>query len=255
MFGLKEEVRDFFDKIAPQYFGSRYGDRKDLCSAEMIGRKNAVLSFLDKYGYKNGKLLDAGCGSAVMIREFLDRGYEVCGIDISQKMIDEAGKMVKSERAHFSVGDVEAMSFPSGAFDAIVSIGVLDYLKKDEDALKEMKRVLKPGGIAILSVSNRYSLVHALRSAFAPFAKLASWKKSKEKVYCAKFSTRAHDPWGFDALLSKQGFHKLDARFVGSAFIPFNVKLPRPYLVFTERFPGLFSRFPLSAGYVVVVKR
>jgi len=247
----KEKIRGFFDDVADKYYAERYESVKDLCSAEMISRKLAVLSMLDRFGIKDGKLLDAGCGSAVMVQEFLDRGFEVCGVDVSQKMIDQANKFIKNDNAHFSVGDVEALNFPAETFDVVVSIGVLDYLAEDSLAIKEFCRVLKPGGVAVLSVSNKFSPVHVLRTSLLPFLKRIFHRKSNEKVYCAKFSTRAHNPWEFNKLLAQAKFNKLDYSFVGSSFIPFNMKLP--HFIFSKLM--MISRSPLGSGYVVIAKK
>lgn len=247
----KERIKKFFDDVAGDYYDERYKSVKDLCSAEMISRKLAVLSLLDKFEVKNGKLLDAGCGSGVMVQEFLSRGFEVCGIDVSQKMIDEANKFIKNDKAHFSVGDVESLNFPADTFDVVVSIGVLDYLEADDAVIKEFKRVLKPGGVAVLSVSNKFSPVHVLRTSLLPFVKGIFQRQSHEKVYCAKFSTRAHNPWGFNKLLVQAKFDKLDYAFVGSSFIPFNVKLPQ--FLFSKLMR--LSKSPFGSGYVVIAKK
>ncbi|MFH1387041.1 MAG: methyltransferase domain-containing protein [bacterium] len=251
----KEAIKEFFDKTAASYYAERYAQAKDLCSHEMITRKIAVFSLLDKYQLKDGKLLDAGCGSAVMVNEYLERGFEVCGIDISAEMIKEAKKNAASNKARFWVGDVEKMDLPSEIFDVVVSIGVLDYLKDDKAVLAEFLRVLKPGGAAVLSVSNVFSPVHIIRTMVAPLAKIFSRHRANEKVFCASFTTRAHNPWEFDKTLANCGLKKIEAKFIGSSFMPFNVKLPRFYFSMLKIFNGIFSKIPFGSGYVVLVKK
>ena len=132
-----------------------------------------------------------------------------------------------------------------------MKIHCLDYLKEDLAAVREIKRVLKPGGVAVLSVSNKFSPVHILRTSLLPFFKGMFKRKSEEKVYCANFSTRAHNSWAFDRVLSKVDLKKLDYAFVGSSFIPFNMKLPQFF--FTKLMRA--SKFPLGSGYVVIARR
>jgi len=249
----KEAVKFFFDNLAGSYHKDRYGGKNDLCSFEMISRKEAVLEFLDRSGMRGGKLLDAGCGSAVMINEFLARGFEVWGIDISNEMVEEARKTAVSQKAHFAVDDIENLDFPDASFDVFAAIGVLDYLTTDEKALAEIKRVLKPGGVAILSVSNKFSPVYFLRKNFLPFMRLV-FGRNKGKVYLANFSTREHDPWQFDGQLDKFGFNKLASKFVGSSMIPFNIKLPKICFSFAEKAAHITGKLPLGSGYVVMAR-
>src|SRR2546425_1105767 len=54
----------------------------------------------------------------------------------------------------FGVGDVEHIPFPDNTFDVVVSLGVIEYLESDEQALREMRRVLRPGGRAVIAISN-----------------------------------------------------------------------------------------------------
>src|SRR5947208_2532423 len=50
----------------------------------------------------------------------------------------------------FGVGDIEQIAFPDNSFDAVVCLGVLGYLDRDERALREIWRILKPGGRAVI---------------------------------------------------------------------------------------------------------
>ena len=68
-------------------------------------------------------------------------------------------------RARFYVGRIEQAAFPSAHFDAVIAMGLLEYLNDVEldAAMKEMARVLKPGGVLIISVIQPYSLDSILR--------------------------------------------------------------------------------------------
>jgi ubiquinone/menaquinone biosynthesis C-methylase UbiE len=142
----RDKVKDLFDDRADLYFKEREKEHA------FVIQKNCVLRMFDKDG---GKVLDIGCGPAVMTDDLLRRGCTVCGIDVSEKMIDLALAKMENhdlrQNACFSVGDIENLEFPDGHFDAVICMGVLEYLLDDRPAISEMSRVLKPGGIAIIT--------------------------------------------------------------------------------------------------------
>jgi ubiquinone/menaquinone biosynthesis C-methylase UbiE len=101
------------------------------------------------------RLLDAGCGSGRNLVYFLRTGYEVFAIDQSSEAISQT-RMLASTLApnlppeNFRVEQVERMSFNDAHFDAVLSSAVLHFARTDEQweaMVKEMWRVLKPGGI------------------------------------------------------------------------------------------------------------
>jgi SAM-dependent methyltransferase len=113
---------------------------------------------------RRSTILDAGCATGEMVARLRGRGYEVWGLDIAEMMIRHARERCGSDRLR--VGDIEYMPFRDNAFDAVVCLGVLEYLDTDERALREMWRVLKPGGTAVVSTPSAicplYRLDHLL---------------------------------------------------------------------------------------------
>jgi SAM-dependent methyltransferase len=96
----------------------------------------------------------------VFARDLLEQGWEVWGVDISPKMIkgilDGLGGR-SAGRGYFLLGDIEALPLPDGFFDAVLCIGVLEYLEETRRALKEIARVSKPGATVVLSIPNGMS--------------------------------------------------------------------------------------------------
>jgi ubiquinone/menaquinone biosynthesis C-methylase UbiE len=101
-------------------------------------------------GSLNGKrVLEVGCGRGVGLEILLSLGAEhVTGFDLDPKMIALAQKRLEKygERARVFVGDAEAMDLPDAGFDAVVDYGVIHHIPQWQKALKEIARVLKPGG-------------------------------------------------------------------------------------------------------------
>ena len=143
-----------------------YDDRRESTNKfqryEMTGRRAAVLDLIAKYGGDRPlRILDAGSGPASVAEELFKRGYKVVCIDISHEMIREARQV--SEKYAFDgtncfQADLEELIFRDGSFDAVICIGVLQYLRNDHRAVGEIGRVLQRGGLAIVSLPNLFRI-------------------------------------------------------------------------------------------------
>jgi ubiquinone/menaquinone biosynthesis C-methylase UbiE len=123
----------------------------------LMGRWSRILSapFLDFVGLTDsGRILDAGCGTGALSAEIVKRTSEatVTGVDLAEAYIAYASDTVSDARAGFEVGDLTALSFADGSFDAIVSNLVLHFVPKTDAAISEMIRGAKPGAIVAANV-------------------------------------------------------------------------------------------------------
>ncbi len=105
-----------------------------------------------KYVPKNSRVLDVGCSSGYLSKEFKDRHCHVVGIEISEALAQSA----KRHCDQVLVGDVEKMNFPfsSNSFDVVVIADVLEHLKRPDLILAKLGRFLSPSGIVIASIPN-----------------------------------------------------------------------------------------------------
>ena len=94
-------------------------------------------------------VLDAGCGAGAFAALAAQRGHRVSGLDAAPGLIDVARSTQPS--ADFRVGDLEALPFPTAAFDAVVAINSVLYAEHPQRALTELARVAAPGGQVILT--------------------------------------------------------------------------------------------------------
>jgi len=101
-------------------------------------------------GIKNGdRVLDVGTGTgsvALTIETTLPKS-QVVGIDPSEGFIAYAQKNAKSNRAHFEVGDGQALKFKDASFDATTSLLVINFIPDHNKAINEMRRVTRPEGV------------------------------------------------------------------------------------------------------------
>ena len=99
------------------------------------------------------KILEIGCGSGILARRFLDKGYDYFGLDLSFEMLGIARREVKSER--FIQGDMRNLKFDD-QFDAILITGrSIAYITDNQgiiDTLKGVYKSLKKGGLFVFGI-------------------------------------------------------------------------------------------------------
>ena len=119
-------------------------------------RAFAVRRLVAKYS-RGGPILDAGCGTGLNLRH-LPRGST--GMDINPRNV----AVLRARLPEHTIveGDVEAMPFTDGSFGTILCTEVLEHLPNPALALREFRRVLRPGGTLIGSVPAR-SMIWKLR--------------------------------------------------------------------------------------------
>ena len=149
----KHRMKNYFGERATEWV-AHYADPepRSLSGQHLISRQRFALEMVEAATPPFSRILDAGCGSGVMAAKLIQRGYAVWGIDLAEPMIRHARQLCGSAR--FGVGDIERIPFPDNTFDVVGSVGVIEYLESDEQALHEIWRVLRPGGEAVIAISN-----------------------------------------------------------------------------------------------------
>jgi SAM-dependent methyltransferase len=108
---------------------------------------------LDLAGQGTGDALDAGMGPGRLVGELAARGWRPSGVDAAPQMVAVARRRTPEAEDRLVVGAIEALPFPDEAFDLVVASGVLEYAELDR-ALRELARVLRSGGRAVVSYPN-----------------------------------------------------------------------------------------------------
>jgi ubiquinone/menaquinone biosynthesis C-methylase UbiE len=164
--------------------------------------------------------MDVGCGPGVMVEELLERGFEVWGIDVSEPMIEfgkiRASKLQLGRNCHLSVGDVENLAFPDGYFNAVICMGVFEYLPSHVPAIREIYRVLSPGGIAIISLPKKGSPFNTISAAYTHTKRFLKCRKNSSEL----FQRNLCIPTKLESNLRQAGFHALESRYCTFRFLP-----------------------------------
>lgn len=94
------------------------------------------------------RVLDLGCGTGVLSRELRDRAC-VTSLDY---VADALGYCRRRGLSRLVQGDGHALPFPNGSFDVVVAADTLEHLRDDAAGARELRRMLAPGGLAIINV-------------------------------------------------------------------------------------------------------
>lgn len=156
MTNSKQRVKNIFSERATEWAACyAHPEQRPLEAQNLTSRQRFALAMVEAAVPRSSRILDAGCGPGEVAAKLMERGYEVWGLDIAEPMIRYARDRCGSDR--FRVGDIEHIPFPDNTFDAVVSLGVIEYLDSDQKALGEIRRVLKAGGTAVISTPSAIS--------------------------------------------------------------------------------------------------
>ena len=132
------------------------------------------------------QILDVGCGPGTITRELTELvgpTGRVVGIDPAAEVLDEARAAtgpcapMDQPNLHFQVGDVMALSFPDATFDVVHAHQVLQHLPDPVAALREMRRVTRPGGIIAVRDADYDAMTW-----FPQLAPIDSWLRTYQAV-------------------------------------------------------------------------
>ena len=128
-----------------------------------VGLWNSETIMIEKYISKNSKILDLGCGAGRTTINLYKKGYkDIVGLDISDKFINYATNYCKENKLNikFIHGDATKLDFAkNNSYDAVIfsynGMQCIPGKKNRDNVIKEVYRILKPGGIYIFTAHNR----------------------------------------------------------------------------------------------------
>lgn len=175
------------------------------------------------------KVLEIGCGTGIFTGKIGQSGAAVVGVDISPDFINLAKNKVQAPNITFRIEDVQSLSFPDNEFDTVIGSSVLHHLEL-VPALKEIKRVLKPGGRLVITEPNMMNPQIMIQKNILWIKKLMGDSPGETAFF----------RWALKKVLLKTGFEKVHIR-------PFDFLHPwtPPQLIsLVDRFGRLLEKVP-----------
>lgn len=155
-------TRRHFSHHASAWLEAAYGGaRSDRYPVGRERVRRCLEAVEGRLGACRGRLVDMGCGGGDLCIEAAARGFDTLGIDSAAGMIDvaEARRATLprdvAARIVFRVADVLDGRGRADAADAVTALGLVEYLDDDRGFLREAARLLRPGGVLVVSCRNR----------------------------------------------------------------------------------------------------
>lgn len=211
------DIKGYFNTLAEDW--NKNYSKSNLFSE----RLEKVTKLTSDIQLKDKIVLDIGCGSGMISSYFCEQRSSVFGIDISENMIQQANSYLQSRnlKATLGIGDATNLQFPDNYFDVITCVSVLEWLDKDIEAIREIRRVLKNDGIAIVSVPNKRSLMRIAEKLYFALKNMISPYFNLKTGYLA-FQKNQYVPDEFDRLCKANNLKKIDSLYYVTPYSKFN---------------------------------
>ena len=160
---LKERVRAFWQanpcgvKFADAVPGTRHF--YELVEAHRYTKEWHIPGAADFAGGRGLQVLEIGCGLGTDGAQFAEAGADYTGVDLTEAAVELARKRFElfNLPGTFQTADAESLDFVDEGFDLVYSHGVLHHTPDIEKAIREIHRVLRPGGRAVVMLYHRDS--------------------------------------------------------------------------------------------------
>jgi len=136
-------------------FAETYDSWFETPLGNLVDRLERALIFRLAQPKAGERALDVGTGTGHFACLLAKQGLQVIGLDSSEAMLRVARE--KGAPVHWQRGEAEALPFPTGSFDLVLSVTTLEFVRDPAQALQEMYRVLAPGGRMVIAVLNANS--------------------------------------------------------------------------------------------------
>jgi ubiquinone/menaquinone biosynthesis C-methylase UbiE len=223
----KQVVTSFFESRS-SYWDEMY-QRRDLYGYIHQQRLSIFLQWAEQLALPKGsRLLDIGCGAGMATVALARQGYFVSAMDTAQGMVEQTRQHAMdagvADRVSTSLGDVHRLAFPSDHFPLVLAMGVIPWLPEPEVAIREMARVVEPGGYLLTNTDNLWRLHYLFNPSKTPVLVPFQWaaRKLRQALGRGKGITlnHLHSLRHADHLFQSAGLEKIKSMTLG--FGPFS---------------------------------
>ena len=182
-----------------------------------FGNQEANLRFLEMVGPgPRERTLEIGCGKGGLLHILRQQGRDVRGVEIDEWMIAESRRLYGD--LPITASDGYELGYPDGMFDVVISFDVIEHIPDTDRHLREVHRLLRPGGRYLLQTPNRWTntVFETIR-----WRSFTAWRR----VHCslhssgqlrARFSRHGFDVQFHDVPVVNDFFRRKIRRYLGS---------------------------------------
>jgi ubiquinone/menaquinone biosynthesis C-methylase UbiE len=157
----KEVARWFStDRVADRWDGL-YDDRPAHVEEDNFQlRRDYAIDLVETRVPRDGRILDLGCGAGPVLAELLLRDRKAVGVDYAPDMLTFARARLARhgfERPVLLRADAAALPFPDRSFACVLALGVISYQDDYSFVLREIRRILVPGGLSLITFRNVFN--------------------------------------------------------------------------------------------------
>ncbi len=232
------------------YFFGRDGDSDRIRHAELKSASaRRTLAFAPQPSAGN-RLLDIGCGTGDFLVQARAKGFVVTGVEFSESSCETARSRVDGT---IVLGSLESASFPDASFDVIATTDVIEHVRDPGSFTREMRRVLAPGGVALVTTPSTDSWSSKLLG--------SRWMeyKTEHLFYFDRQSLIATlQAGGFATVVTQPNVKVLSIDYIAAHLekfpAPFDGRVVRSL---TRRLPDRlrFAPFPIVASGITAIAR
>jgi 2-polyprenyl-3-methyl-5-hydroxy-6-metoxy-1,4-benzoquinol methylase len=131
----------------------------EICESRVESNFRNILDVIEQYVPKNARLLEFGCGTGNLAALVAKKGYQILGVDISDRFIAHAEKTYKAndKKLDFQVVGFGKLPFDDESFDCIYTCAVLEHCYHVDEIIMDFHRLLKRGGTLVIGTPNLLS--------------------------------------------------------------------------------------------------
>lgn len=227
----QQAVNAYFQSVS-SYWRAIYQDT-GLIGMIYQARRAASLALIGRLGLPaEARILEIGCGAGITTCGLACQGFRVIALDTVKEMLEitrqAAQELGVADRVTTRYGDIHALDFEDNQFHVVIAIGVIPWVYSADTAIRELERVVMPGGYVLVTADNCRRLNHLLDPWLNPMLDTLKgrgrsllhhyglWGPASPAVYA-----RMHSPATIDRLLRSAGLHNIVGTTVG--FGPFSL--------------------------------
>jgi ubiquinone/menaquinone biosynthesis C-methylase UbiE len=226
----QQSVNDYFESSRADWERIYFENR--LLPTIYQDRHNTTLRWVLELGLRSdARILEIGCGAGLLSIGLASTGHTIDAMDSTAAMLNMTRKNAidrgVQDRVRLHLGDVHALPFESDTFDAVIAVGVIPWLHSEHIGVREMQRVLKPGGHLLVTADNNARLNRLLDPVSCPLLVPLRWTVKRLLQLCGLwslhtgFQPKRHYPGDVHRILEACSLKRIKSCTVG--FGPFTL--------------------------------